>query len=95
MILILSLAVWRLSHMIVKEPGPLNVFAKLRADRARKQKRIGGAFDMLSCVACVSIYIGAVTALGAAGDVFSWIVYTLALSAIATILEQGYVKIKS
>lgn len=89
-----GLAVWRLSHMVVKEMGPLGIFSKLRADRARKQKMVGGTFDMLSCVACASIYIGSVAALGAAHGLFSWLGYTLALSAIATFLEQIYDRIK-
>lgn len=95
MILIYGLVVWRLSHMVVKELGPLGIFSKLRANRARKQKRIGGTFDMLSCVACASIYIGAVAAIQPAYGVFSWIVYTLAFSAIATFLERIYQAIKS
>lgn len=87
-LILCCLATWRLAHMVVKETGPLSVFAKLRANRARKQKRIGGSFDMLSCVACASIYIGAVVALWPAGDVVTWFVYTLAFSAVATILEH-------
>lgn len=96
MILILGgLVTWRLSHMVVKEMGPLGIFSRLRADRAKKQKRVGGTFDMLSCVACASIYIGSVTALGAAHGLFSWLAYTLAFSALATFLELIYDRIKS
>lgn len=80
--------------MVVKEMGPLGIFARLRANRAKNQKRIGGSFDMLSCVACSSIYIGSVAALGAAHGLFSWLGYTFAFSAIATFLEQIYDRIK-
>lgn len=90
-----GLATWRLSHMISKELGPLGVFARLRAWAAENQKGIGGIYDGISCVGCVSVYIGAVASLWFVGDVFSWIVYTLVFSAIATIIEQVYVKIKS
>ena len=83
-----GLVTWRLSHMVVKESGPLGIFAKIRADRARKQKRIGGTFDLVSCVACASVYIGAIVALGFAGGVLSWIAYTFSFSAIAMILER-------
>lgn len=89
-----GLVVWRLSHMVVKETGPLGVFSKFRAERARKQKRIGGAFDWVSCVACISITIGAVASLWAAGDVVTWVAYTLAFSAIATFLEQIFDRLK-
>lgn len=94
MILFFSLIVWRVSHALVKERGPLDVFSRLRAMLAMRQKRMGGLFDMVSCVACVSVYIAAVTALWLAGDVLTWIWYTLALSAIATFLEQIYQKLK-
>jgi hypothetical protein len=83
-----GLMTWRLAHMIVREFGPLGIFSRFRAYIAINQKRPGGLFDMVSCVACASIYIGAVAALWPAGDVFSWVAYTLAFSAIATILER-------
>lgn len=78
--------------MLSKELGPRGIFAKMRADLATNQKSIGGLYDMVSCVACLSVYMGAVTALWLAEDVCSWILYTLAFSALAMILEQVYVK---
>lgn len=74
--------------MFVKEAGPLGIFSRLRAYLASKQKRSGGLFDMVSCVSCASIYIGSVTAVGAAGSVLVWIWYTLAFSAGAMIIEH-------
>lgn len=85
-----GLVVWRLSHMVVKEMGPLGIFAKYRADRAKNQQRSGGLFDMVSCVACTSVYIGAVASLAVATGVLEWIMYTLAFSAIATLIERFY-----
>jgi hypothetical protein len=90
-----GLVTWRLAHMLVKEQGPLSIFLRLRAYLATNQKRSGGLFDMVSCVACMSIYIAAVTALWPAGSVLGWIWYTLAFSTIATFLEQIYVTLKS
>jgi hypothetical protein len=90
-----GLVTWRLAHMLSKELGPKAIFAQLRAHAAKKQRQPGGMYDMLSCVGCTSVYTGAVTALWLAGDVFIWIAYTLAFSAIATILEKLYVAIRS
>lgn len=81
--------------MISKELGPLGIFSRFRADRAAKQQKVGGLFDMVSCVACLSVYIGAVTALWLAHGVLSWIGYTFAFSAVAMILEALYERIKS
>lgn len=94
-LLFYSLIVWRVSHMVVKESGPFAIFARFRAALAVLQKRSGGPFDMVSCVACTSIYIAAVTAIWPAGDVLSWIWYTLAFSAVAVFLEQIYVNLQS
>lgn len=46
--LILATASWRLAFMLVREAGPLNVFARLR-DRTT----LGG---MLDCVFCASVW---------------------------------------
>lgn len=83
-----GLITWRLSHMFVKETGPLAAFSKLRADLAKRQKHMGGLFDLISCIACTSIYVGAMTAVGFSRDVFSWVVYTIVFSAIAMIIER-------
>jgi uncharacterized membrane protein len=81
-----GLATWRLSHMVVKENGPLMVFARARAFFARHQKRSGGFFDLISCVYCVSFWIGLIAALFASHNVFHILAYALTFSAIATII---------
>lgn len=87
-----SLAVWRLSHALVKETGPLMIFSRLRARFARTQKRSGGLFDAISCVYCISLWIGLVAALWVATTIFNWIGYGLAFSAAASLLEMLFTK---
>lgn len=87
-LVVCGLAVWRLSHAIVKETGPLMVFSRFRARLARTQTRSGGLFDLISCVYCVSFYIGLIAALFTSHGFFSWVGYALAYSAIAVILEN-------
>lgn len=87
-VLIGGLITYRLSHMLVKDKGPLMVFTRLRAFLATKQKKMGGVYDMITCIACVSIWLGAMTAIAFAGDVFSWLGYTLAFSSVSLILER-------
>ena len=89
-LLIGGLAVWRLSHGIAKENGPLMVFARLRATLARAQKRSGGLFDAISCVYCLSFWIGLTAALWVAYDVFTWISYGLAFSGASMLLETFF-----
>jgi uncharacterized membrane protein len=87
-IIIGGLAIWRLSHALVKESGPFMIFARLRARAARRQKRSGGLFDMLSCVSCVSFWIALVVGLYNATDAFHWFGYALAMSAVAVIIME-------
>lgn len=87
-VLVGGLVTWRLTLMLVKETGPLNVFSRLRAYLAQKQKRMGGMFDMISCMACASVWVGSVTSLWPAQGFFSWIWYTLAFSAITILIER-------
>lgn len=87
-----GLAVWRLSHGLVKENGPLMMFARLRARLARSQKRSGGLFDMISCVQCTSFWIGLVASLWVSHDIFTWIGYAFAFSGIAMLLESFFSK---
>lgn len=87
-IVIGGLVTWRISHMIVKESGPVAIFDIFRAFLAKNQKTRGGLFDLVSCVACTSIYIGAIASLFATRDVFEFFLYTLSFSAIASIVER-------
>ena len=86
--IIASLATWRLSYAIVKENGPLMVFARLRARLAASQRRSGGLFDLISCIYCVSFWIGLVGALIVSSNVFEWVGYGLAFSAVAVLIER-------
>ena len=86
--IIASLAIWRLSYAVVKENGPLMVFARLRARLAASQKRSGGLFDLISCIYCVSFWIGLVGSLIVSNNVFEWVGYGLAFSAVAVLIER-------
>lgn len=85
--IVASLAIWRLSYIIVKENGPLMIFARIRAYLGRTQKRSGGFFDMISCVRCLSVWIGLVGALSVSDGFLELIGYTLAFSAVASIID--------
>jgi hypothetical protein len=64
------------------------IFARLRALLAARQKRSGGFFDLISCIYCTSVYVGLVASIFASHDVFHWIGYGLAFSALAVIIER-------
>ena len=91
-IIIGSLAVWRLSHALVKENGPRDWFIRYRARLARKQKRSGGLFDLFSCVYCLSFWIALIAALSVSQTFFQWFGYALALSGSSMLLEVLFTK---
>lgn len=86
-VLIIGAAVWRLSYGLVKQSGPLDAFAKLRAWRASKQRLSGGIFDTLSCVSCASMYVSIIPAIMIANSFFEFAVTAFALSGIATMID--------
>lgn len=87
-----SLAIWRLSYILVRENGPLMVFARLRAFLGRTQKRSGGLFDMISCVRCISVIIGLVGALSVSNNLLEWLGYGLGFSAVASLIDLALAK---
>lgn len=88
-----GLATWRISRMLNYESGPRNIFDRLRAFLAHNQKKSGGMFDMISCMSCLSVYVGGIISFIIniscsginVGDFFLW---SLALSAVSMIFEK-------
>ena len=87
MILFVALAVWRLSHMLVHESGPLQVLERLRAALAQRQKHPGGLYDLLSCVNCTSVWVSMLFALIISRNLAEFVVFVLSLSAVAMLIE--------
>ena len=83
-----TLAVWRASHMIYDEVGPLGIFERIQAWAAKRQKRNGGLSDLLNCFYCVSTWFSFIPAYFLAYDIKSFILYTLAMSAGASIIQK-------
>lgn len=85
--IVASLAIWRLSYGIAREKGPLDVWARLRARLASSQKRSGGLFDMISCVRCLSFWIGLVGALFVSNSILGFFGYAFAFSGVASLID--------
>jgi uncharacterized protein DUF1360 len=82
-ILILSLATWRISSLLVNEDGPYQMLAELRSKTIKYTK-------LLECVWCVSLWIGVI--LIVAYYLFPlyaiWIMLPFALSAGAILADR-------
>jgi hypothetical protein len=86
--IVISLAIWRLSYGLVNENGPLMVFTRLRARLGASQKRSGGLFDMISCIRCLSVWIGLAGALFVSHSILGLIGYTFAFSGVTVLIER-------
>jgi hypothetical protein len=93
LVVFLGLATWRASHMLWTESGPLNVFMRLRAFLATKQRRMGGLYDMVSCLYCLSVWVAMVPALFLAHNPLTFVGYTLILSSIAIVTHEAIKKL--
>lgn len=97
-LVVLTLAVWRISNLFIRERGPFHIFQKLR-------ERVGIVHDgngypaanpetfwgeLFSCQYCATIWLGALAALGyfAFGRLMVWAVLLFALSASSLLVNR-------
>lgn len=88
------LATFRLSHLMTIERGPLAIFERIR--NAFPQRK-GGVKEWLSCIFCFSltassIVCGLIWVGGRSLHWSEWILYWLAFSAAALIINQTTMK---
>lgn len=83
-LVLLGLATWRLSSLLVHERGPFDVFGRIRhATGADRVGEMGEIQELFSCVWCMSIWVG----------LFLYVVriplllYVLAASTIAILID--------
>lgn len=81
MVLLAILACWRLAHMLHVEDGPGGVFIRTRSNNSFIDK-------LFSCFDCLSVWVAFPFALALAGSLWEVVVYMLALSAGAIILNR-------
>ena len=81
---VVSLAVWRVTHLLAEEDGPGDVVVRLR-------KRLGDSIAgrAMDCFFCLSLWIAAPFAVLLAGDVVTWGLMWLALSGAACLLQRA------
>lgn len=90
--LILAMATWRLSSLLVNEDGPADIFKHLRAfvgvqDADEQPHALAGAFV---CIWCMSVWTGALLGLAwlAWPAQTMWAALPLALSAAAIAMDR-------
>jgi Protein of unknown function (DUF1360) len=79
-----SLAVWRITHLLNVEDGPVNVLARLR--RAAGRSSLG---ELLDCFYCLSLWVALPIALLVGGGWEQTVLLWLALSGASILLERS------
>jgi Protein of unknown function (DUF1360) len=79
-----SLVNWRITHLLSKEDGPFDIVFAIR-------KKAGAGFfgNLLDCFYCVSIWVALPFGLGMGNNWKEKLLYWLAFSAAACLLEQA------
>lgn len=94
-VIVIGLATWRISSLLVHERGPYNVFVHLRNavgvehDVDLVPERANNVVaEIFSCVWCMSIWVG--LALWGVWEIEPKVVYVIAILAIAPIVETWH-----
>lgn len=82
--IIISMAVWRLTHLFSKEDGPFDIIFEIK-----KKAGIGFFGKMLDCFYCLSIWIALPFGIWLGQTWLEKILFWLAISGAACLLEQG------
>lgn len=97
-LVIIALAVWRLSSLLTGEHGPFHIFTRLRelfgivhngnGRPAQWPETFAG--ELLTCVWCISPYIGALATVLylLTGSVIVWLCLPFAFSAVAILVNR-------
>jgi hypothetical protein len=79
-----SLAAWRVTHLLAEEDGPGDVIVRMRARLG--DSVVGRAMD---CFFCLSLWIAAPFAVVVARDVLTWILMWLAISGVVCLIQRA------
>jgi len=86
---ILSLAVWRIASLLSREDAPFRLLARFREWlEGSNHWLIREVSDAIHCVWCSSIWFGLIASLFISNGIVDVIVNTLAISAMALIVEK-------
>ena len=81
---VVTLAVWRVTHLLVEENGPGHVFARLRAAAGTS----GFWASLLGCFYCLSLWVALPLSWGLSDDWGQRIIVWLALSGASCLIER-------
>ena len=95
--LIMAMAVWRVSSIVAREDGPMDIFPKFKTrvlDLSEDErlhisvrKMLNSFYRGLNCMWCNSVWFSAIASIFISNSFKEWIVVTLSLSTVAIMIE--------
>lgn len=91
---LVSLAVWRVSSLFAREDGVFDIFLRFRLligvefDKSSEEVGTNWLSKGVLCVLCSSVWFSAIGAFFLASNLWQWLVYLLALSAMAIVVDS-------
>lgn len=91
---LVSLATWRVSSLFAREDGIFDLFLRFRMllgtkfDKASEEVGTNWLSKGILCIFCNSIWFGAIGAFFLAESLLMWVIYLLALSAMAVLIDN-------
>ncbi len=91
---LVSLATWRVSSLFAREDGIFDLFLRFRMllgtefNKASEEVGTGWLSKGILCVWCNSIWFGALGAFLLTENWLMWVIYLLALSAMAVLIDN-------
>lgn len=84
--ILVSLATWRITYMLINESGPFNIFIKLNNYIIATRKQF--LINLFSCFYCLSIWVSFFMSIGIYRTFTEILLNTLACSAVAIIINE-------
>lgn len=104
-LVLIAVATWRVSYMLVLEDGPADIFLRLRGAIGVDQYEDAATEDiskwpfwrsflagLFSCIYCMSIWIGTFFAIFYAPNIGAWVLYSLGASSAAIFINLVHEK---
>lgn len=94
-LLLLGLATWRASHLILYEDGPWRVFDRVRTlAGANTPGELSALATLFSCMMCLSVWIASAGALLGRWERGFWVMLPFAGSAIAMLSDRIFDRLR-
>jgi hypothetical protein len=96
-----SLMVWRVSSLIAREDGPMDIFSRFKAwiyrlsypgnghVPTKMNKILDSFYRGLNCMWCNSVWFSAIASIFISSTILEWVAKTLSISTVVIMIETA------